>query len=166
VGNPTIRVTANKSPLEYRPWQQGWALPREWSVTISADNLPYMVELAAALENGRPQCKTLTMRARRGSLHTRQLRHVPVVGYLRLATAAVALPCDDVLGVICRDDFRSARGGRPPLTDEFLSTVVAIYRRTGGRPAAFRQAVSSEIRPVASSTLDGWVRTARSRGLL
>jgi hypothetical protein len=160
-----ISVTAGPLGTDFVPWQHGYALPARWEVVVDNDELPFLVRITAATEDGRPLCKEVTLTARAGGLRARQVRSLPLMAYLGRATAAVAVPCEDEVGDIQRRDFQPSVG-RPPLSDAFLRLVADIHRSTPGRPVLFRRAVARELGPVASGTLDRWVRTARRRGLL
>lgn len=156
-------------------WRPGYSLPRRWTTELDRQDLPYVVELEFAAEDGGPSCRAVRLIAREESppISARSIREIPVAECIRVAITSAAVHTEKRPGEI----VYQLGGGDPDLTaqlrmartpdrrtsDEHLREVAEVYRRASEKPT---QSVQDAYGWISYSTAARWVMQARQRGFL
>jgi hypothetical protein len=173
-----LTITVRYEPMDRVRISAETMLPRTFTVTYDADNLP-LIEIDMAVVDGVPVCDAVSIkrRANGASLTGTELRRVPIAETIDFATAKIALrrvetladgsqawepPDDDLEGQrLARQDVGTALRRRA-ITDELLREVSRVYRLNPDSPT---KAVG-EAFVVGSAQASRYVKQARLRGFL
>jgi hypothetical protein len=156
---------------EIQPFGKGYALPRRFTETIDARNLPYIVEIEVEFEDDRlvPISVSARRKPRGQPISSDGLRRLPVKGLVRQMALMNLMKVDETSPATYRispDALRGLEGiatGGP--TDEALEYVALVYRIAFAANDNPVQAVM-DIFQLPRSTASRWVGQARERGFL
>ncbi len=132
---------------------------------------PFRITVEWGNVEGRADCIAFEIRTMPGQppvpLTTTLLRSIPLTGLVdekrQVFAAQPPIPSPTWRELW---EERKAKGGRPPLSDDFLREVARVYSaawQAGGTPT---KAVQEQLGPTQYGTAARWVMKARVRGFL